>query len=237
MKVIQWNTHHGGTGSDGKLNVAAITDFLVRAAPDVVSLNELEQNDSYGHTDQLEQHRAALQTSQGVPWFATFCQLNGGSKNLGIGVGVLSKTAPLTVVRKDLGGRPGLVVYTPGLFVATTHADPDSAAKRNAELAQLLILLSQGNGTPRQIICGDYNAVPTSVEMAPWPVLYQDAWTQAGKINQATSFNTTGVTHGVHRIDYIWYKGLTIQACDVPDTRHAAGIFPSDHHPVVATFA
>lgn len=241
MKVVQWNLHHGGVPVDSTskaypVNVAAVTAKLVSFVPDLVCLNELEQNDGYGHLDQLEAHRAALEASQGIAWSAYFTALNGGSKSQGIGIGILSSSILTSPTRKDLGGRPGmLTTLSSGLLVGATHPDPDSAARRSAELAQLLIMLALA-GASKQVICGDFNASPTAVELAPWPVLYKDAWAEALKLGKATSFLPGGITHSKSRIDYIFYKGLTVTSCDVPDTS-TNGIFPSDHHPVIATFA
>jgi len=237
MRVLQWNTHHGGMPSDGsKLNIQAITATIVKLNPDIIFLEELEQNDGYGNVDQLELHRNALQNAQGTLWYASFCQLNGGSKSLGIGVAILSKEPHLSVGRKDLGGRPGLHVFQQGsgTVLAVTHPDPSSPNKRNAELAKFLIELDRTIAL-KVIVGGDFNAVPTSVEMAPWPILYKDAWTEAIKLGTATSFIANGITHGSHRIDYIWSLGWRTSSCSVPDTS-INGVFPSDHHPVVATF-
>jgi len=238
LKVVHWNTHHGGKRTDGRLDVQGITNWLVKFAPDVVSLNEVEQNDGYGNSDQLEHHRAALEAAQGVPWYAAFVQMTGGSTSQGIGNALLSKQILTFVERKGLyGGRSAMVAPQPFGALFTTHPDPDSAQKRNAELTQILVWQCQRlqNATPL-IICGDFNATPTSVEVAPWPVLFKDAWTEAKKIGKATSFTTDGITHGSHRIDYVWYRGMTIESCEVPDTRDSGGIYPSDHHPVVAVF-
>lgn len=236
MKVVHWNTHHGGLRTDGKLDVHGITTRLVAWQPDLVSLNEIEEHDGYGNTDQMETHRAALEAAQGVKWYATFASLLSASDKLaGDGVVLLSKTPFTQVTRKNLGGRPALLGLIGDLLFVTTHADPKSPQLRNVELAQLLLTLAKFSA-PKLLVCGDFNATPTAVEIAPWPVLYKDAWTEAKKAGTATSFIVNGVTHGVHRIDYQFTRGLTVQAVDVPDTS-VGGVFPSDHHPVIATYA
>jgi endonuclease/exonuclease/phosphatase family metal-dependent hydrolase len=239
MRVVQWNTHHGGvpvdsSGNNKPLNVQGITDWLVKFNPDYVSLNELEQNDSYGNLDQLEHHRAALESAQNRKWYSNFCQMTGGATNKGIGVGLLSTTPFVSFIRKGLfGARPLAVGFTDFGYLATTHPDPDSATKRSTENAQILSLVYPQ--ITKQVVCGDFNAVPTSVEMAPWINLYKDAWTEATKIGKATSFKPQGITHGVHRIDYIFYHGFDIVSADVPDTS-VDGVFPSDHSPLVVEF-
>lgn len=233
MNVIHWNTHHGGVNSKGKLNVATITFWLVSIGPDIVSLNELEQNDSYGQMDMLEAHRVALEMAQKRRWYSAWCALNGGLQNKGIGVGLLSSFPMGAVDHISYAGRPALYVSQPWGALYTTHPDPDSAAKRNIFLSQQLCWHSLHE--PKLIACGDYNAAPGAIELAPTAAVYQDSWVVAKKAGKATSFTLDGATKS-HRIDYIWSKGFTVQSCDVPDTS-VGGVFPSDHHPVVAVLA
>lgn len=239
MRVVHWNTHHGGVPVDSNgvnqpFNLQGITDWLVKFNPDFVSLNELEQNDGYGNIDQLEHHRAALQVAQNRPWNSIFCGMTGSSNNKGGGVGLLASTGLITNIRKGLyGSRPLLSGMVNFGFLATTHPDPNSPSKRSTEVAQIF---SQFYPiiTP-QLICGDFNATPTSTEIAPFVNIFSDAWIEAKKLGTATSFKPDGITHGSHRIDYMFYRGLTVVAFDVPDTS-TNGIFPSDHHPLVVDF-
>jgi endonuclease/exonuclease/phosphatase family metal-dependent hydrolase len=234
MRFVQWNTHHGGKRSDGILDIAGISKWLVKFAPDAVSLNELEQNDGYGNTDQLERHRTALQDAQGIPWYSAFGPLNGGSVNKGIGVGLLANK-PFIVPPKNhglYGGRAMLAGSTVGATLYSIHTDSESQAKRVVETTQALCLQQLILG--QTIFAGDFNAVPTALEMLSIPQFYKDAWVEAKKIGKATSFTTDGATKS-HRIDYVWYFGLSIVAADVPDTS-TNGVFPSDHHPIVVDF-
>jgi endonuclease/exonuclease/phosphatase family metal-dependent hydrolase len=239
LRVVHWNLHHGGVRvntSTGKdllpVDVANITNWLVKFNPDVVSLNELEQFDGYGQMDQLEHHRAALEAAQGVPWYSCFCQMSGGSKNAGGGIGLLSKWPLDNPFRKSLGdGRPMMMVQQPFGALCTAHPTSTSSALRTDEIK---VITSQSIGTPA-IFCGDFNAVPTASELKPMMTSFFDAWVEAAKISKATSFQSNGITHGVHRIDYIWFRGLQVLSVEVPDTR-AGSIYPSDHHPVIATF-
>lgn len=231
LKLVHWNTHHGGVGSDGKMNVQGITDWLVKFKPDIVSLNELEENDGYGNSDQLEQHRAALQAQQGVPWYSLFCTMTGGSKLQGGGIGLLSKF-PLDVpMRRGLtAGRPLLAAQQPFGSLFTTHPVSDNAGYRAAQISEVASLLPVASAF---VLCGDFNASPGSSELNPLGQ-FSDAWLEAKKLGTATSFTADGATKS-HRIDYVFFRGLVVASCDVPDTR-TNGVFPSDHHPVVVTF-
>jgi endonuclease/exonuclease/phosphatase family metal-dependent hydrolase len=244
VKVVHWNLHHGGvpvnaTGggeNTGPCNPEAISKLLVSFTPDVVSLNEWEQNDSYGNMDQLEYHRSALQQAFQVPYFAAFCAMNGGPLNKGIGVGLISRYPVFTSERKALhGGRPALYASQPFGALYTTHPDPASAGARNTQLSQQLCWHKEHED--KLLVCGDFNAVPSSVEVAPWSVWYKDAWAEAKKLGTATSVTKDGITHGSHRIDYIWYRGLTLVSVDVPNISSDGGkTLLSDHYPVIATF-
>lgn len=239
MRVVSWNTHHGGVpvdvnGKNKPFKIEGITSNLITFNPDYIALQELEQNDGYGQMDQLEYHRAALQTAQNRPWYSTFAQMGGGAKSAGIGIGLLA-SSPLTyTMRRGLfGNRPFLSSLADFGYFAAIHSDPDSAAKRSAEFAETFSYIYP-HMTP-QLICGDFNAVSNTIEMSPWVNLFSDAWVEATKIAKASSFKSGGITHGAHRIDYMFYHGLKIVSADVPDTS-VNGIFPSDHHPLVVEF-
>lgn len=249
MRLVHWNTHHGGVpvdaaGANKPIHVDGITQHLIQMVPDLVCLNEIEENDGYGNVDQLETHRAALQLSQSRQWYSAFCAMTGGGKLAGGGVGILSSRPILGNARKALypGNRPALAVMLDSMVVIATHWDPDSQTKRVIEGTQLLVWAEELSYATT-IIAGDFNAAPTTLEVASWPTLYKDAWNEALKLKTATGFS--GNTHNAHRIDYVWYKGLlTVVSVDVPETGVSlslggAGdpmIFPSDHRPVVVTF-
>jgi endonuclease/exonuclease/phosphatase family metal-dependent hydrolase len=246
MRIVHWNLHHGGLGinSDGsneKLEPQRISDWLVKFNPDYVCLNELEQLDGYGNSDQLELHRSNLSKATSLPWYSAFCGESGGSANKGNGNGILSKFPLNTIERKALTGSRS-AMYAKALFgiqgsvgsLFTTHLDNVSQGNRVVESALLSCWMSQHPDPV--ILCGDLNAQPTTLELAVFNSQYKDAWVEATKLKTATSFKPNGITHGSHRIDFIYYHNLTIQSVDVPDTS-VNGVFPSDHHPVIAVFA
>src|SRR5207244_8371496 len=47
LRVLQYNTHHGGWGTDGVYDPNRIVDWIMKANPDVISLNEIEVGDSW----------------------------------------------------------------------------------------------------------------------------------------------------------------------------------------------
>ncbi len=228
MKIVQWNTHHGGIGSDGKLSPERIGKFLATLKADVICLNEVEQFDTYGNRDCLGIYCAAL----GNGWTSQFTNLKGEINGKGQGNAILSALTMTLPITKVLNyNRAAILTTIAGIPIVSTHLDSESENYRNVQNYQLNFWLHE---FPKLIICADWNSLPESVTLAPNRVWYQDAWTYATKIGKATSFNGTGNTKS-HRIDIIYSKGLSVKSCDVPNPL-TDGIVPSDHYPVVAVY-
>jgi endonuclease/exonuclease/phosphatase family metal-dependent hydrolase len=93
----------------------------------------------------------------------------------------------------------------------------------------------------QRIICGDFNASPTSVEHAKLKIEYTDTWEKAQAAGTAIAYagNTAGNTRNT-RIDYIYSSNnaglLVLQSSQVFDTRDANGVMPSDHRPLLSIF-
>src|SRR5262245_3525638 len=53
LRVLQWNTHHGGIGTDGRWDPRRLVQQLAKIKPDVISLNEMQYKDFHtGGTDE-----------------------------------------------------------------------------------------------------------------------------------------------------------------------------------------
>jgi endonuclease/exonuclease/phosphatase family metal-dependent hydrolase len=230
MRVVQWNTHHSGVGSDGKLQPERIARTLAALHADVACLQEVERFTGYGQFDPIEKWCGIL----GADWHGVFCTCGGVVDGKGPGTCILSRL-PMTLVHAKglVNNRAVLQATISGRRITCVHLDNTSAALRNIEGTQI-------NGWPpvtepgALVLAGDWNAVSGAVELAPFEHWYHDAWIDALKAGTATAFNTTGVTRH-SRIDIVYSRGLTLKGCTVPDTR-IEGIFPSDHSPVVAEF-
>ena len=89
---------------------------------------------------------------------------------------------------------------------------------------------------------GDFTAWPGAGEISNMTSGYDDAWAEAVKDNTdvAYSGNEKGNTRN-SRIDYVWFSegasGLALRGARVFDVRDSSGVMPSDHRPVMATFA
>jgi endonuclease/exonuclease/phosphatase family metal-dependent hydrolase len=228
MRIVQWNTHHGGLGSDGKLSPERIGKFLSTLKADVICLNEVEQNDSYGNRDCVQIYCDAL----GAGWKGVFANLKGELYGKGQGNAILSALAMTTPTIKPLvNNRVAIQTMIGNIPIISTHLDSESENVRNIQNYQLNFWL---HDLSRLIICADFNSLPDSVTLAPNRYWYKDAWTESVKLGTATSFNGTGNTKS-HRIDMIFAKGLAVRSCDVPSST-TDGIVPSDHNPVVAVY-
>lgn len=229
MRIVQWNTHHGGKRTDGTLDTAGFGQAIKKLSPDVVCLNEVEQFDGYGNDDKVRTWAGIL----GPEWHGWFANLSGVVDGHGQGNAILARTADATaasfIAKPLFDARVAVALTVRGVVIVSTHLDDQKAENRDAEIVQLFawdpVRLSA-----QLVIAADWNAAPGDLEMTPLRVFMKDAWLAPTH----TSFNGTGNTKS-HRIDAIFSRGLQAVSCDVPDTS-VNKIFPSDHHPVVAVF-
>jgi len=229
MKLVTWNTRHGGKRTDDKLDTAGLGKHLASFNADIICLQEVEQDDGYGNDDKVSKWLTAL----GDGWRGVFVNLSGIVGGSGQGNAILFKEDSSYSVYKlglyDL--RVALAVQFGNTFFVTTHLDNEAQKSRMVEMVQLLSW-SVVHDAPKIVICGDFNAGPTTPEMLPLGVLYNDA------SSYARAKTGLAYTHGKSsRIDYVFSKGMTpTLSYDVPDLKNVNGIYPSDHHPVIVTW-
>lgn len=228
MKIMQYNTHHGGIGSDSILNTPRIAESIKLHVPDVdvVCLNEVEQFTGYGSHDCVQIWCDIL----GASWAGVFANTSGTLWGHGQCNVILSRLPMTGNFTKGLKyGRVAVGTIINGITIISAHLANDSANERCVQTFQV-IKESDRQSTGKVALCGDWNSHDGNVEQAPLQAFFSDAWKHAaGK----SAFNTSGITRG-SRIDAIFTQGLSVSWCDVPDMR-VGGIFPSDHHPVVVT--
>lgn len=242
LRVMQYNTHHGGWGTDGVWDVHRLIASALKGNPDVISFNEVEYKDSYSkNQDDLALYLSELNSQSGKTWYGKFVVGSGAST--GIGNAIVSRFPLDTSGHLQLAdGRAILNVTitvngrTINLF--STHLDEASSSNRLTEVGEIQ---TWTNGIAQQrIICGDFNAQSTDSVSAAMKQNYSDAWATAQSAGTATSFpGNSGQTRN-SRIDYIYYShgagNLVLQSAQVLDTRDANGVQPSDHRPVIAVF-
>jgi len=243
LRVLHWNTHHGGVGTDGVWDPVRLVKWIAKFDPDVVSLNEMERNTSWSkNTDEPVTIAALMKQYTGETWYWKFETLSGATN--GIGNMVLSRfpivaSGPLLLdggrsainITFDFNGRT--------INFTSTHLNPDSSTYRKTEINELT---SWEKGLAEQrIIAGDFNATYTSTENAMMKQTYYDSWAvaQANGTDIAYAGNTAGNTRN-GRIDFIYYShsatNLALKSSQVYDTRDANGVTPSDHKPLMSVF-
>ncbi len=246
LRVLQWNTHHGGVGTDGVYDPSRLATWAASMAPDVIMFNEIEKNDYWGNQDQPALFQSLMEQYTGKTWYYVFAQEYGQWSSNGKGNLILS-TYPLNWVdRYELPSNydrsiamVNITVNGRSLSFLETHLDPYDSTLR---LTQAQEVTSWGANEPEnRILAGDMNAWPDQSSIAYYDNYYYDSWVVASNNGTAIAFPGNDGETRSGRIDYIFYSknapNLRVLSSQVYDTRDANGIMPSDHRPVVTTFS
>ena len=245
LRVLQWNTHHGGYGTDGVYDTNRLASWIVAMNPDVVMLNEIEKYTGWGNEDQPAVYKALLQQKTGKTWYSSFAQEFGQWSSNGKGNLILSKyplsytTAYELVNNYDRSiGLATITVNNRPITLMITHLDPYDASLR---LTQAIEVTGWAAPQPEnRIITGDMNAWPDQASIGHFNTLYYDSWAVAASQGTATAFSGNNGETKNGRIDYIFYSksssNLVVKSSQVYDTRDSYGYMPSDHRPVLTTF-
>jgi endonuclease/exonuclease/phosphatase family metal-dependent hydrolase len=245
LRVLQWNTHHGGYGTDGRYDPNRLATWIVKMNPDVVLLNEIEKYTGWGNQNQPEVYKNLLQSKTGKTWYYIFAQEYGNWSSNGKGNLILSRVPFKHTERYELmynGDRSvaeGVISWNGrDITLAVTHLDPDSQSLR---LRQATEVTSWAASEPEnKIITGDMNAWPDQTSIAQFNKYFYDSWTVAQSKGTAYAFSGNSGETRKGRIDYIFYSrkasGLSVKSSQVYDTRNSSGVMPSDHRPVLTTF-
>ena len=247
FKVLQWNVAYG-RGTDNRIDLNRQVNWLVNMHPDLISLNEVPP-------ENVSQYKNMLQQRTGVTWYSHWIAITPGNN---VGQQILSRhpfvsTKSLYLsfgrsvaqVKVSIGGK------TINFF--STHLSYESVAWRQTQLAQINTWAA--TFAEQKILLGDFNLSPNWVEHTTMTLLFHDAWQQAFNAGTAISYpdNPEGRTRK-GRVDYINYSkgasGLRLIDVRMPDQRdlnnrnvaitvggsNDAGVRPSDHNFIVATF-
>jgi endonuclease/exonuclease/phosphatase family metal-dependent hydrolase len=126
------------------------------------------------------------------------------------------------------------------ISVFSTHLDHQSSATRVAQVRQLVPWTS--TFPEQRVVAGDFNGWPGTPEINEMLLTHNDGWAVARAAGTAVSFpgNPDGNTRNT-RIDYVFYSkqatSLAVTNAQVFDLRDASGQRPSDHNPLIVTFA
>ena len=245
LKVLDWNTHYSGGGTDGVFDPDRVINWIVKFNPDIISLNEITRFANYDNkTDYSIYYRDQIQRKTGRTWYAYYRTGTGAS--WGHGNLVLSRFPFASKSYCQLSSTRVAVnagIYVNGRLINfwSTHLDShDYSSARIAETKSLLACTR--NFSEQRIIAGDFNATSSTTEIGLMKPTYYDAWAEAVADGTAVSYpgNTSfGATRN-GRIDYIWFSrgatSLRLKSVEVLDTRDANGKLPSDHKPLMARF-
>jgi endonuclease/exonuclease/phosphatase family metal-dependent hydrolase len=246
LRVLQWNTHHGGYGTDGVYSPDRLATWAASFTPDVVMFNEIERNDSWGNQDQPEVYKSLLQQKTGKTWYYVFAQEFGQWNSTGKGNLILS-SYPISITDRYELAQNGdrsiamatITVNNRDITLISTHLDPYDQTLR---LAQATEVTNWAAGQPEnRIITGDMNAWPNQSSIAEFDQHYDDTWTVAAGKGTAIAFSGNSGETKSGRIDFIFASknasNLTVKSSQVYDTRDSNGVTPSDHRPVLTVFS
>ena len=245
LRVLQWNTHHGGYGTDDTYDTDRLATWIVRMNPDVVLLNEIEKFTWWGNQNQPEVYKTLLQAKTGKTWYYLFAQEFGdwtakGKGNLILSTVPFENTDRYEIVHNGDRSIAEATITWNGVPVTfmLTHLDPDSQPLRLTQAQEVTTWAAPKPGN--KILTGDMNAWPDQTSIAHLNKSFSDSWTVAASKGTAVAFSGNNGETKKGRIDYIFYaKGspnLSVKSSQVYDTRDARGVMPSDHRPVLTTF-
>jgi endonuclease/exonuclease/phosphatase family metal-dependent hydrolase len=245
LRVLQWNTHHGGVGTDGVWDPNRLATWAASFNPDVISFIEIEKDDSWGDVDGPELYKSLLEQKTGKTWYYVFAQEYGQWDSAGKGNLIMSTYPIQSEDRYELVNNydrsiamATITVNNRDITLINTHLDPYDATLR---LTQATEVVGWAAAQPEnRILMGDMNAWPNQSSIAEFDNFYNDTWVVASNNGTATAFAGNNGETKNGRIDYIFASknasSLTVVSSQVYDTRDANGNTPSDHRPVLTTF-
>ncbi len=228
LKLLHWNSHHGGRRTDGVTDTALFVNWIVKLNPHVISLNEIDNQSQATTIANL------LKAKTGVSWAWYY---DGRGNQLLTRLPQPSESA--CVVNPGVGRKAahiGVIVNGRPINVWSAHLGLESSKVRTSE-TNALRACEKGWAEAR-IAAGDFNMQADTAEYKSMLVEHADAW-KAAPSKSNYSGNCDGCTRN-SRIDYVFTsKGapwLVLKSVQIPDTRAANGVMPSDHKPMLVTY-
>jgi endonuclease/exonuclease/phosphatase family metal-dependent hydrolase/dienelactone hydrolase len=227
LRVLTYNIHHG-QGVDGKLDLQRIAKVIRSASPDIVALQEVDQN--VGRSESIDQPALLARLTDMQVVFGGNISLQGGQ----YGNAVLSKLPILAhqnqlLPRIDNGEQRGVLVTQlrvgrQVLSLLATHFDHRRDDRERLASAEMIKQIALGLVPGPTVLAGDINASRDS------PVLESltQVWTIAGENEQPT----IPVAKPERQIDFVLtdptdrWRVVKTEVIDEP--------IASDHRPLLA---
>jgi endonuclease/exonuclease/phosphatase family metal-dependent hydrolase len=233
LRLLHWNAHHGGIGTDGKYDPARIAALVAAVDPDIVDFNEVDDADQVAAILNAL-NKASKKSGGGWKSYAAW-------KTVIMTRMAVTASSPCTFDANQgwRGAHVSVMANGRSINLWTTHLDVDSGGNRMVEAA---IMQGCALAWPEaRILAGDYNMQEDSAEYNVMSAFYTDAWPAARALGATTNYsgNCDGCTRN-SRIDYVFVsKGqsfVTVQSAEIIDSRDSNGAMPSDHKPMLVTF-
>ncbi len=234
LRVLHWNTYHGGRRTDGVYDPAGLVSWMKKMNPDIMTLNEVDS------TAQANSIMAELRRQiPGPNWqFYFLGDMRGNMIVTRLPVQSTSMCLVTASVNRQVAHMKVLVSGRT-VNVWDAHLDVNSGTVRLAETRA--IQRCQLNWTEARIVAGDFNMQPETAEYKSMLEGHVDAFKAAKSLGTFVNYsgNCDGCTRN-SRIDYIFTsKGasaLSLKSLQIFDTRNSSGVMASDHKPMLAVY-
>lgn len=229
IRIVSYNIHHG-EGTDGKLDLSRIAQVLSDAKPDIVALQEVDQNTR--RTNNVDQTIELAKLLKMNSVFGGNIDFQGGR----YGNAILTRYSSISSTNHQLpaltkGEQRGMMeadISVPGikqpLKVLATHFDYRGDDKERIASCEMIARLIQDWGNSPALLAGDLNALPESSTLT----LLEKDWTRANREIQAT-FPSGQPTR---QIDYIMLRPKN--GWNVVEFRVLDSPVASDHRGILA---
>lgn len=231
LRVLQWNSHHGGIGTDGVYNPLRLVRKAVSFNPDIVSFNEVDNEAQAIGLASL----FTLQT--GRTWRYAY---DGRGNAIVTRLRIESESTCLVNAGEGRRAvRISTVVNGRTVNVWSAHLDVGSSSTRTSEVRALINCMD--DFAQSRLAVGDFNMQAGSAEWDVMTGAHEDAWPRAKALGASLNYpaNCDGCTRN-SRIDYVFRStgatALRLRSAQIYDSRDSNGIMPSDHKPMLVVY-
>ncbi len=254
FRVVTFNIYKGAD-RENRYNLQRTIEAIARLDADIVGVQEaLRNHPQFNCDDQPKLIEDGLRRLTGRRWTNVYarawitdnreCLERGRGDDVATeGVALFTPDRILAAGQIDLPERRvalmARIAAMPDVPVIVTHL---TAFRRNQahRIKQIEALLPWASRHGPNILMGDLNAWPGTIELTAILAHYRDTWLEASQrgINKGVSSGSTR-PGAESRIDFVLYSPdapLTLESVDVVDTSSPGSVEVSDHRPVSATF-